>query len=203
MIFKGFRFGMLLQLAIGPMCLLVFNTSAKFGIEEGFSLVLAISLIDLLFITLSGIGVSAIIDRKNIKTFIKIFGAFVLIFFGANMIGSAFHINLIPGIHLLSGGNKKDIFLQGLLLTASNPLTIIFWSGVFSTQVIENNYNRVQLGYFGFGCVLSTVVFLSMIAFLGTIISSFLSPIIMNILNIAVGSVIIYFGLRLMLRRTD
>lgn len=28
-IWQGFKFGLLLQLAIGPMCLLVFNTAAK------------------------------------------------------------------------------------------------------------------------------------------------------------------------------
>lgn len=32
MIFKGLKFGMLLQFAIGPMCLMVFNTSATYGL---------------------------------------------------------------------------------------------------------------------------------------------------------------------------
>lgn len=55
MIFKGFKFGMLLQLAVGPMCLLVFNTSAAHGFSVGMSLVFAITLIDFLFISLSSI----------------------------------------------------------------------------------------------------------------------------------------------------
>jgi hypothetical protein len=42
MIYKGFKFGMLLQLAIGPMCLMVFNTSATYGFLVALSLVLAI-----------------------------------------------------------------------------------------------------------------------------------------------------------------
>jgi len=197
MIFRGFKFGILLQLAVGPMCLLVFNTSAKYGFEVGMSLVLAISLIDLLFITLSGVGVGGIIEKEGIKRAIKFFGAIVLIVFGANMIARAFDFSLLPNIQLFTEVNEKSIFLQGLLLTASNPLTIIFWSGVFSTQVIENNYNKMQLCYFGLGCILSSVCFLTFIAVLGTEISSFLSSNVMQVLNICVGCIIIYFGVRL------
>lgn len=197
MILKGFKFGMLLQLAVGPMCLLVFNTSAKYGFLVGMSLVLAITLIDLLFITLSGMGIGVILEKENIKTVIKFFGAAVLIVFGANMIANAFQLNILPNIQLFSKVNEKSIFLQGLFLTASNPLTIIFWSGVFSTQVIENNYNKKQLCYFGLGCVLSTVCFLTFVSMLGIVISGFLSPSIMQMLNICVGCIVIYFGVRL------
>lgn len=201
MIGKGLKFGMLLQLAVGPMCLLVFNTSAKYGFGVGMSLVLAIAFIDLLFIALSGVGIGAIIDKENIKKWIKFFGAIVLMVFGANMIANALHFSLLPNIQLFKSVDENGIFIQGLLLTASNPLTIIFWSGVFSTQVIENNYNNKQLCYFGLGCVLSTVCFLSFIALLGTAISGFLSPNVMQVLNIGVGCIIIYFGVRLMLKR--
>ncbi len=202
MIFKGFKFGMLLQLAVGPMCLLVFNTSAKYGFWGGLSLTLAIAFIDLLFITLSGVGVGAIIDKDNVKKAIKFFGAIVLMVFGSNMIANAFHFSLLPDIHLFTEVNGKSIFVQGLLLTASNPLTIIFWSGVFSTQVIENNYSRIQLCYFGMGCVLSTLCFLTFVALLGTAISGFLSPSIMQVLNVCVGCIIIYFGVRLIFKRS-
>lgn len=201
MILRGFKFGMLLQLAVGPMCLLVFNTSAEHGFLTGLSLVLAISVIDLLFITLSGAGIGAIIDKENIKKAIKIFGAIVLVVFGVNMIANAFHFSLLPNIQLFTDIDAKSIFVKGLLLTASNPLTIIFWSGVFSTQVIENNYNKRQLCFFGAGCVLSTLCFLTFVALLGTAIRSFLSPMIMQVLNICVGCIIIYFGVRMVFKR--
>lgn len=42
----GLKFGMLLQLAIGPMCLLVFNTAKNMGFINALSLVSAIALID-------------------------------------------------------------------------------------------------------------------------------------------------------------
>jgi threonine/homoserine/homoserine lactone efflux protein len=192
---------MLLQLAVGPMCLLVFNTSAKYGFWVGMSLVLAIALVDLLFIIMSVVGVGTIIDKENIKVAIQLFGAIVLILFGANMIVEALNFSFLPNIQLFTEVNKKSIFIQGLLLTASNPLTIIFWSGVFSTQVIENKYNKTQLYYFGIGCVLATISFLTFVALLGTLISGFLSANLVQVLNICVGCIIIYFGVRLVLKR--
>ena len=201
MIFKGFKFGLLLQLAIGPMCLMVFNTSAKHGLFTGLSLVLAIALVDSLYITLSGFGVATIINKDKVKFVIKIFGSLVLVTFGANIIGGAFNFTLLPNISLFSDVSEQNIFVQGLLLTASNPLTIVFWSGVFSTQIIENNYNKLQLFSYGIGCVLSTLIFLSFIAILGTVLSGLLSSVVIQILNVCVGILLIYFGIRLLLKK--
>ncbi len=201
MIFKGFKFGLLLQLAIGPMCLMVFNTSAKHGLFTGLSLVLAIALVDSLYITLSGFGIATIINKNKVKFVIKLFGSLVLVTFGANIIVGAFNISLLPNLTLFSDASEQNIFIQGLLLTASNPLTIIFWSGVFSTQMIEKNYNKLQLFYFGIGCVLSTLVFLSIIAILGTGLSGLLSSVVIQILNVCVGILLIYFGIRLLFKK--
>lgn len=200
MVYRGFKFGMLLQLAVGPMCLMVFNTSTTYGFFVGMSLVLAISLIDGLYITLSGLGIAAIINKEKIKSAIKIFGCIVLLWFGINSITGAFGFNLIPDIKLFSNAINKNIFIQGLLLTASNPLTIIFWGGVFSTQVAVNNFSKKQLVFFGFGCILSTLFFLTIVSFCGSILSGFLPQIIIKILNVMVGTFLIYFGIKLFLK---
>ena len=47
----GLKFGMLLQLAVGPMCLMVFNTAKNIGLLVAMSLVLAIALINKYFYT--------------------------------------------------------------------------------------------------------------------------------------------------------
>ena len=140
MLLKGLRFGMLLQLAIGPMCMLVFKTATNNGFGVALSLVVAIACIDALYILLSGFAVSKFISRPRVKRALKIFGSAVLILFGGNIVLGAFGMSLFPSIKLFSATTHATIFIQGLLLTASNPLTIIFWGGVFSAQVGENNY---------------------------------------------------------------
>lgn len=201
MIFKGFKFGMLLQLAVGPMCLMVFNTSATYGFWMGLSLVLAISLIDGLYIILSGLGVAMIINKEKIKSTIKVLGCIVLVLFGINTATGAFGFTLLPDLKFFSNATNHNVFLQGVLLTASNPLTIIFWGSVFSTQVAENNFSKKQLVFFGIGCILSTISFLTIVSFLGSILSGFLPQIIIQILNFSVGIILIYFGIRLLFKK--
>ncbi|MCI2161625.1 MAG: LysE family translocator [Oscillospiraceae bacterium] len=201
MILKGLRFGMLLQFAVGPMCLMVFNTSTTYGFICSLHLVFAIALIDALYIILSCVGVVSVISKKKVKAVVKLIGCIVLVLFGANTILGAFDLFFLPRIALFSNISSKNLFVQGLLLTATNPLTIIFWSGVFSTQTIENKWNRKQLFLFATGCVLATIIFLTTVAILGSILSSFLPQIIVRFLNVAVGIILIIFGIRLLCKK--
>lgn len=201
MVLKGFRFGMLLQFAVGPMCLMVFNTSTTYGFIYGLHLVLAIALIDALYIALSCVGVAAIINRAKVRAAIKLVGCLVLVLFGANTISGVFDFSFLPDIALFSNASSENLFVQGLLLTASNPLTIIFWSGMFSIQMIENEWNKKQLFFFALGCVMATITFLTVVAFLGSILSGFLPQVIVQFLNVAVGIVLIFFGIRLLCKK--
>ena len=49
---EGIKFGMVLQLAIGPMCLMTFNTARNYGLVKGLIMVLVIASVDVLYITL-------------------------------------------------------------------------------------------------------------------------------------------------------
>ncbi|WP_242876007.1 LysE family translocator [Cellulosilyticum sp. I15G10I2] len=192
---------MLLQLSIGPMCLMVFNTSGTYGILMGLVLVCAISLVDATYIALAGCGVAAVLKNTRIQQFIKIFGCLILTLFGFNIIINVFNYSILPSIQLFSNMSAKNIFFYGILLTASNPLTVIFWSGVFSAEAIDKKMDKYQLILFGIGCILATVIFLSGIALAGSVINTFLSQLLLDILNVIVGLVMIGFGLKLVLKK--
>lgn len=199
MLLKGLKFGMLLQLSIGPMCLMVFNTSGTYGILMGLILVCAIALVDAAFITLAGCGVAAILNNTKIKQLIKLFGCIVLIVFGLNTILNVSNHSILPNLHLFSDVGVNSIFWQGILLTASNPLTILFWSGIFTAEAIDKKMDKYQIIQFGLGCVVATFIFLSGIALIGSIVSAFLPQIVLAILNIMVGLILIGFGIKLAL----
>ena len=201
-IFQGFRFGMLLQVAIGPMCLMVFHTSATYGLGYGLIVMLAVALVDAIFIALASVGIAAFISKPSVKTVFKFLGGAVLILFGVSMIAEAFDISLLPNIALFANVSSQNLFLQGFFLTASNPITILFWSGLFSTRMLEDDWDKKQLFFFAFGCVLSTFVFLSAIAYLGSVLSGFLPQIVMQILNTIVGAVLVIFGVKVLQKKT-
>lgn len=201
MLLKGLKFGMLLQLSIGPMCLMVFNTAGTYGILMGLILVCAIALVDAIYITLAGCGVAGVLNNNRIKQLIKLLGCIVLIVFGINTMLSVFNYSILPNIHMFSSVGVNSIFLQGVLLTASNPLTIIFWSGVFGAEAIDKKMSRYQLIQFGVGCISATIIFLSGIALIGSIVNAFLPQMVLNILNIIVGFILIGFGIKLILTK--
>ena len=195
----GLKFGMLLQLAVGPMCLMVFNTVKNVGFLEALTLVLAIALVDAFYIILASLGVSKILDKSNVKKIFKIIGSIVLIIFGINIILNVFNINIIPGLNLEP--TSSNIFIQGLILTLSNPITIVFWGSILTTKIIEDKFNKKELTVFSAGLVSSTLIFLTFVAILGIMLSSFIPENISSIMNIVVGILIIFFGIKMLLKK--
>ena len=197
MILKGFRFGMLLQIAVGPVCLFIFQAAIASGFLAAEMGVLGVVLVDTLYILLAILGIGALLDKfAKAKLVLKYFGAAVLVIFGLSNILGSFGISFLPGLNLEASHDSHTIFSKVLILTLSNPLTILFWAGVFSTKLVEEKMERREIYLFGCGAVLSTAFFLSLVAASGSLINSFISPALINILNAIVGVVLVFFGLR-------
>jgi threonine/homoserine/homoserine lactone efflux protein len=198
MINKGFRFGMLLQIAVGPICIFIFNEAVQKGMFNALGGVFGVVLIDAIFITLSIVGVATVVEKK--EKVLKYFGSFILICFGIKTIVSAISMNEISVINTNSVSVSKT-FLTAVFLTASNPLTIIFWSGVFSTKIIEEKMSKDDEVKFGIGAVFATLVFLSFIVVIGQFTKEFLNIKYIIVLNIIVGILLIYFGIRILVKK--
>ena len=196
---NGLKFGLLLQIAVGPMCLMVFNTAKNVGLLVAMSLVLAIALVDAFYITLASVGVSKLLEKEMVKKVFKLIGAIVLIIFEINIILNVFGINIIPGLNLKP--TSTNIFIQGLVLTLSNPITIVFWGSVLTTKIIEDKLEKKELVVFSIGLVSATLFFLTFVAILGTVLSNFIPEYISNILNIILDILIMYFGIKLLAKK--
>lgn len=197
MILKGFRFGMLLQIAVGPVCLFILNTSIAKGFAEAMSGVAAVSLVDALFILAAILGVAAILEKnKSAKVFFKYFGALVLILFGVQTVLGVFGISILPDIDMFKNDGAGTTFFTVLFLTISNPLTIMFWAGVFSSRIVEDGMNRRDMYLFGAGAVMSTLSFMTFVSLLGSGLGIFVPVALMSVLNFVVGAVLIGFGFK-------
>lgn len=193
-IFDGFRFGMILQLAVGSVCLLVLQTAATGGFMSGAAAALGVAITDAVYIALSGAGIALLLRRPRVARVFRYVGAFVLILFGIAMLLSALSLFSLPTISLGGGDKAATGFLAALLLTLSNPLTILFWGGVFATRTAERDYSRGGLVRFAAGCVLSTLLFMTGVAVVGALAGVFLPDIVMRILNGAVGAGLVGYG---------
>jgi threonine/homoserine/homoserine lactone efflux protein len=201
MLFKGFKFGMLLQLAIGPVCIFIFQMASLKGFYIAETGVLGVALIDGFFIIVAILGIASIIDKKNIRVFLKIFGATILFIFGFSTVLSQFDISFLPSLNMQNISSSNNVFTRAIIITTSNPLTIIFWSGVFSSKVAEENMKRKDVYLFGFGALTSTIFSLTLIALIGSFAKVFLPTNIVQALNIIVGLLLIYFSVRMILKK--
>ncbi|WP_164906015.1 LysE family translocator [Gudongella oleilytica] len=199
---KGFKFGMLLQIAVGPVCLFIFGTSVENGFWQAMQGVAAVTLVDSLFIIGAILGMAAILEKKEgAKTFFKYFGASILILFGLQTLLGVFGLSILPAINLFRSVSSGSAFPKVLLLTLSNPLTIMFWAGVFSSKIVEDGLGRKEMYLFGVGAVLSTLLFMTFVSALGSVAGIFIPEAAMSVLNGLVGLILIGFGLRTVYRK--
>lgn len=196
-IWRGFRFGMLLQLAVGPVCLTVFSTAAAQGFWPAFRFVLGVALVDGVYLTLSGLGAAKLLAGQKTARLCRGLGAAVLVLFGLDAIAGALGMSLLPAVRLFSANAAAGEFMRGILLTASNPLTILFWGGVFSAQLADRPLTGARLAGFGAGCVLSTLGFLSAVAAAAGFAGGFLPQTAIRLLNAGVGVALLVFAVRL------
>lgn len=197
MVLKGFKFGILLQIAIGPVCLFIFQTATALGFLSAITGVLGVIIIDGLFILAAILGIGTLLDTyNNVRKPIQYFGAIVLIIFGLSNIMGVIGISIIPSMNFLAKQSVDSVFLKTLILTLSNPLTILFWAGVFSTKIVEEHMNKSHMYLFGLGAILSTTLFLTLISVLGHFTNVFLSSTILDYLYIMVGIILIAFGIK-------
>lgn len=196
---KGLRFGVLLQLAIGPVSVFIFNLACKDGFYHAELGAIAATLVDGLYFLFASFGVSPFLERKNAQTIFKIFGAFILILFGGNIILRVLGLHILPQFGPITANQYQSAFIQGVIITASNPLTILFWAGIFSAKASAENYHRRELTLFGTGTVMATLVFKTGIALIGITAKQFLPALVINSLNMGVGLSLLYFAARLIM----
>lgn len=191
---NGLATGMILQLAIGPIFLYVAGLTTYHSTAHGFAAVAAVSLVDYLFILFAIMGVGKLLEREAIKRIMGLGSAIVLIVFGYMMSRDAiagFSASLT--MNQVSTGLVNS-FSKAFILTASSPLTIIFWTGIFTARSIEKGFNRKQLWVFGIAAGSTTPLFLggTVLAFsaLRNAISFGFAP----WLNLGVGMILMSYG---------
>ncbi len=195
LLLKGLKFGMILQFAIGPVCMYIFSLGSSKGFFSAEKAVFAVALVDLIFVLLAILGISSFIKEERVKNYFNFMGALIVGCFGLNIVFGAFDIKLISNINLFGVTESGSTFLDGFLLTATNPLTILFWTGVFSTEIAEGKMKNADVYFFGIGAVIATLLFLSTVAIVGSIVKIIIPHFAIKGLNILVGLILVYFAI--------
>ncbi|MGG1663763.1 LysE/ArgO family amino acid transporter [Brevibacillus sp. NRS-1366] len=198
-VWDGLLFGMLLQLSVGPVCLAVLQQSITRGFRHAWRMIASVALVDAFYMAGAIGGLSLLLQLHWVKQLVLIGGAVILAWFGVGSLRSKVGEGRTESESPEHGKERGSSFLYGLSLTLSNPLTILFWSGVFGSLMASHSVQGgLQLFFFAGGCLLSTLFFLGLVAILGAYLSRFFVPKWLQRLNIVVGLFLIGFALILL-----
>jgi threonine/homoserine/homoserine lactone efflux protein len=194
-LFDGFKFGMILQLAIGPICLMIFTLASNQSFIHGAAASLGAALADTIFILAAIGGIAKFIQNPKAKKGFQYGSAIILILFGLYMLYSSI-TQSIEATQRAFNYTIRQSFIFVFLFTLSSPLTIAFWAALFSTKITSEKYTMKQALTFGAGAVVSTIVFLNLVAVSGSIMNQFLPSVAIKIINICIAVVITGFGIK-------
>jgi threonine/homoserine/homoserine lactone efflux protein len=199
-IFKnGLTTGLLLQLAIGPVFLYIVNLSLQRSIFDGLFAVVAVTTVDYLYITLSISGIEKLLNNKVTRKIFGIISSIVLMLFGTLIIKGA-TTNNQPVAVTIETGSLFSSFFSVIFLTISNPITIVFFTSIFTAKAVEYNYTKRDLFIFGFSVGSATFIFMGFSVIFFSLLKHHVPLVLIQVLNLFVGIVLIGYGIMRIIR---
>lgn len=191
---NGLLTGLILQLSLGPVFFYIINLTISKSIYVGLIGVLAVTIVDFIYMSLAVRGTGGILIKPKLKRLFQFLGPIILIIFGILVFPShSEYIFNIYGSAVNSG--LLQSFINVCIITLSNPLTIIFFSGLFTAKAIEYNYTKSEANIYGVGVVISTLIFMTFSVFIFSIFKPLINNNYVDILNKIVAATILIYGL--------
>lgn len=192
---KGLATGLVLQVAVGPVFFYIVNIVIQRTLMDGFFAILAAALADYCYIILSIIGLAKLLENKRMKRILGFVSSLVLILFGFYIIIGALKVIQIDTYTIQHSQDITGSFISTFILTISNPLTIIFWTSIFTARSIEYSLSRKELVVFGFAAGLAVILFLGTSIFIISLFKYSIPLEAVRLANIMVGLILIIYGI--------
>ncbi len=189
--FRGFKTGLILQFAIGPVFIFVMNIAVQHSLSEGIAAVAGVTAADYVYIALSVVGVGKLLENNSIKRALGFIAPAVLLLFSVYMLYSVFSAGSAENA---IRNNPSSGFISAFALTMSSPLTILFWSGIFASRAVEYGLTRRELAVFAFAAGLATFVFLGCGVFILSSAAAMVPGTVISALNISVALLLMGYG---------
>ena len=133
--FLGYVFlGISLAAPIGPVNAAQLTKGIYGGFSHAWLVGLGAMLADAVFMLIVYMGVFHFLETPFMQTLLWSFGCFVLIYTGVDSIISASKKVKMGNI---TGNSLKKSFFYGFLLSISNPLSMLFWLGIFGSVLAK------------------------------------------------------------------
>jgi threonine/homoserine/homoserine lactone efflux protein len=197
-ILNGLLFGMVFIFAIGPSFFLLLQNSIEYGFKKGALIAIGISLSDILFVSLTLIGLSAIISEPEHTKLFATMAAIILGVFGVYSFIKKPIIN--TDTKLIDDHGTFRFIGKGFLINIFNPTIILFWITLSSTISTTYGYSWIEKRNFFIGMLITIFSSDILKAYLANHVRTFITVRSVKIFNMIVGTVLVVFAVSLLIK---
>lgn len=186
--------GLSLAAPIGPINAAQIEKGIRSGFMHSWLIGVGAMAADIVYMLIVYIGVVKFIDTPFMKTFLLFFGCFILIYTGIETLLKASDVTL--------DRTKKSeplfrSFLAGFFMSISNPLTILFWLGIYGSVLAEtaSAYGHRQLMIYSTAIIIGLLIWDIAMASIASSFKRFLTSGLILFISVISGLSLIGFGI--------
>ena len=187
--------GVSLAAPVGPVNAAQLDTGIKNGFSNAWVFGFGALLADVLYMVLVYLGVGQIVDSLYIKTILWSFGCFVLTYTGVENLLALHKIE----IDLKSGKSirLRRSLLAGFFMSLLNPLTILFWLGIYGSVLAETSERLTgnQLMIYSLAIIVGILLWDTFMSILSSGARKFLSTRFLKIISLLSSLSMLGFGI--------
>jgi L-lysine exporter family protein LysE/ArgO len=187
--------GLSLSAPMGPINAAQLDKGIRFGFFHAWLVGLGGMVADGIFMLLIYFGIAQFIDTPLIKLCLWIFGFFILTYTGIETIQKSG--SPVSSSHQSPDETKGKAFRTGFFMAISNPLSILFWLGIYGSILAQtsSSYETEQIFLYSMGIFLGITLWDLTMAGVATWTRKLVSPPILRIISIVSGIVLMGFGI--------
>jgi threonine/homoserine/homoserine lactone efflux protein len=193
-VFFGYVFlGISLAAPIGPINAAQLDRGIKQGFFHAWLIGLGSVTADIVYMCAVYFGMVHFIEIPLVKAFLWLFGFFVLVYTGIESIVSA--INLSTTRRTNNDSHIKTFF-TGFFMALSNPLTILFWLGIYGSILAKSAQTLAmeQLIVYSFAIILGLLLWDVSMAAVASTFRKVLTPTVLKMISVLSGLSLLGFG---------
>ncbi|UJF34945.1 LysE family transporter [Paenibacillus hexagrammi] len=193
-IFSFMFLGLSLAAPIGPINAAQLDKGIRKGFTHAWLLGLGAMCADALLMLLIYFGVIHFLTTPFMKTFLWLFGCFVLMYAG---IESLLKAGKMTTLSTQSDETPLKSFVVGFAMAISSPLTILFWLGIYGSVLADmtTDLNKPDIFLHTAAMFLGILIWDMIMSSLASTFRRFLTPKALTIISIVSGMSLITFGL--------
>jgi L-lysine exporter family protein LysE/ArgO len=185
--------GFSLAAPIGPVNAAQLDKGIRFGFLHAWLVGLGAMVADALFMLLIYFGSAHFLATPFAKTFLWLFGGFILIYTGVESIKNV--SNLLTSSSRSVESHAKS-FYSGFVMTFSNPVSILFWLGIYGSILAKTaeSFGTWDMLLYTSGIFIGLLLWDIAMASLSSIFHNYLKEGVLVFISRAAGVCLIIFG---------